>query len=61
MYVPQPFPPDPNVQCEYHVGLVRQSTEDCRTFKAKVQDLIDHKFVVFEGGCLLVNNNLLPE
>ena len=38
---PYPKGYDINVRCEYHRGVRGHSTEDCTTFKDKVQSLID--------------------
>ncbi|XP_058741285.1 uncharacterized protein LOC131613654 [Vicia villosa] len=58
---PKSFPPeyDPNVQCDYHAGSVGHSTEDCNSFKAKVQQLIDMRYLTFQEGKLLINGHPL--
>lgn len=38
---------DPDVQCGYHEGSIRHSTEGYKAFKAKVQQLIDKKYIAF--------------
>jgi hypothetical protein len=60
--VPQPYPPgcDPNVQCGYHARSEGHLTEDCNTFKAKVQHFIDNRYIAFQEGSLVVNVNLSP-
>lgn len=60
--LPQPYPPryDPDVQCGYHEGSIRHSTEDDKAFKAKVQQLIIKKYIAFREGNLVVNTNLSP-
>ena len=39
----QPYPSwyNPNAQCEYHMGAIGHSIEDCVTFKRNVMDLVD--------------------
>jgi hypothetical protein len=61
--LPEPYPPgyDPDVQCGYHAGSIGHSTEDCNAFKAKVQQLIDKKYISFPDGNLLVHVNLSSE
>lgn len=61
--LPQAFPSryDPNVKYEYHVDSIRHSTEDCKPFKAKVQQLIEKKYIAFSKGNLVVNVNLPPK
>ncbi|XP_027337884.1 uncharacterized protein LOC113851562 [Abrus precatorius] len=39
---------DPNAKCEYHAGGIGDSTENCRTLKFKVQDLINAKWLNFK-------------
>lgn len=38
---------DSNATCEYYVGHIGHSTENCYPFKAKVQELIDQKLLCF--------------
>ncbi|XP_058768881.1 uncharacterized protein LOC131642679 [Vicia villosa] len=56
---PKSFPPeyDFNAQCGYHAGTVGHSTENCNAYKAKVQQLIDQKYLTLQGGNLLMNGN----
>ncbi|XP_050908580.1 uncharacterized protein LOC127122257 [Lathyrus oleraceus] len=56
----EPYPPgyDPDVQCGYHAGSIGHSTEECNAFKAKVQQLIDKKYISFPDRNLLVHVNL---
>lgn len=58
---PQLFPPgyDPNVHCGYHSGSAGHSTEGCNAFKARVQQLIDHRHLTLKGGDLWMNGNPL--
>jgi hypothetical protein len=60
--VPQPYPPgyNPNEKCGYHAGSEGHSTEDCDAFKAKVQQLIDKRYIGFQEGSLVVNVKLSP-
>ncbi|CAL5196509.1 unnamed protein product [Lathyrus oleraceus] len=59
----EPYPPgyDPDVQCGYHAGTIGHSIEDCNAFKAKVQQLIDKRYISFLEGSLLVHVNLSSE
>ncbi|XP_050876852.1 uncharacterized protein LOC127080578 [Lathyrus oleraceus] len=59
----EPYPPgyDPDVQCGYHAETIWHSTEDCNAFKAKVQQLIDKRYISFLEGSLLVHVNLSSE
>src|ERR1044072_4485934 len=54
---PKSFLPgyDFNARCGYHAGTVGHSTEDCNAYKAKVQQLIDQKYLTLQGGNLFVN------
>src|ERR1051325_2585524 len=52
-----PFGYDHNARCGYHAGTVGHSTEDCNAYKAKVQQLIDQKYLTLQGGILFVNGN----
>ncbi|WJX35653.1 hypothetical protein P8452_23613 [Trifolium repens] len=47
-----PFPAwyDPKVKCAYHADAEGHSTENCRVFKNKVQELIDKKLLSFKEG-----------
>ena len=40
---------NPNVHCDYHVGKLGHSTEDCNSFKRKVQALIKMGLINFES------------
>ena len=44
---PYPKGYDINARCEYHGGVRGHSTEDCMTFKYKVQALIDADLIEF--------------
>ena len=44
---PYPKEDDINVRCEYHGGVRGHSTEDCTTFKDKVQSLINANPIKF--------------
>ena len=48
---------DHNARCGYHDGTVGHSTEDCNAYKAKVQQLMDQKYLTIQGGNLFVNGN----
>ncbi|XP_022764231.1 uncharacterized protein LOC111309436 [Durio zibethinus] len=45
-----PYPSwyDPNVKCDYHYGVTGHSTENCTTFKHKVQGLINDRLLSFD-------------
>jgi hypothetical protein len=45
-----PFPAwyDPEAKCAYHADAEGHSTDNCRAFKNKVQDLIDQKLLTFK-------------
>ncbi|KAK2423098.1 hypothetical protein QL285_033575 [Trifolium repens] len=47
-----PFPAwyDPKAKCAYHVDAEGHSTDNCRAFKNKVQELIDKKLLTFKEG-----------
>ena len=50
---------DPNSPCAYRVGHKGHSTEDCWSFKVKVQELIDQKVLsFFEEGPNVITNPL---
>ena len=51
---PYPKKYDVNAKCEYHGGVRGHSTEDCTTFKDKVQSLINADPAKFKG---LVNGH----
>ncbi|XP_050897650.1 uncharacterized protein LOC127104509 [Lathyrus oleraceus] len=55
---PYPHGYDPDVQCGYHAETIGHSTEGC---KAKVQQLIDKRYISFSEGSLLVHVNLSLE
>ncbi|CAL5207234.1 unnamed protein product [Lathyrus oleraceus] len=59
----EPYQPgyDPDVQCGYHAGTIGHSNEDYNAFKAKVQQLIDKRYISFTEGSLLVHVNLSSE
>ena len=59
----EPYPPgyDHDMQCGYHARTIGHSTEDCNAFKAKVQQLIDKRYISFSEGSLLVHINLSSE
>ena len=39
---------NPNVRCAYHSDSPRHDTNNCWTFKNKIQDLIDAKEIEFD-------------
>ncbi|KAK2435656.1 hypothetical protein QL285_020699 [Trifolium repens] len=41
---------DTKAKCEYHTGTEGHSTDNCRTFKNKVQELIEQKLLTFKEG-----------
>ncbi|KAK2449436.1 hypothetical protein QL285_008633 [Trifolium repens] len=47
-----PFPAwyDPKAKCAYHADAEGHSTDNCRAFKNKVQELIDKKLLSFKEG-----------
>ncbi|KAK2368998.1 hypothetical protein QL285_082155 [Trifolium repens] len=47
-----PFPAwyDPEAKCAYHADAEGHSTDNCRAFKNKVQELIDQKLLTFKEG-----------
>ncbi|KAK2381982.1 hypothetical protein QL285_069542 [Trifolium repens] len=47
-----PFPAwyDPKAKCAYHADAEGHSTDNCRAFKNKVQELIDQKLLTFKEG-----------
>jgi len=52
IYVPEKKPPYPpwynsNAHCDYHAGAAGHDTENCISFKRKVQSLIDSKVLQF--------------
>lgn len=51
---------NPNVSCEFHVGYIGYSTEDCMVFKVKVQKLLDKKLLSFSEEQPNVKTNPLP-
>ena len=61
--VPKPYPPgyDPKARCGYHAGSMGHSTEDCKAFQAKIQQLIDNKYISFQEGNLVVHVSFSPE
>ncbi|MCI10219.1 hypothetical protein A2U01_0031311, partial [Trifolium medium] len=57
-----PFPAwyDAKAKCEFHLGTKGHSTDNCRTFRYKVQELIDKKLLTFKQGRPNVKDSLLP-
>jgi hypothetical protein len=47
-----PFPAwyDPKARCAYHADAEGHSTDNCRAFKNKVQELVDKKLLTFKEG-----------
>jgi hypothetical protein len=47
-----PFPVwyDTKAKCAYHADVEGHSTDNCRAFKNKVQELIDQKLLIFKEG-----------
>ncbi|XP_027337245.1 uncharacterized protein LOC113850932 [Abrus precatorius] len=58
---PYPRGYDPNAKCEYHVGGIGHSMENCRALKFKVQDLINVKWLDFKEDNPSIRSNPLPE
>lgn len=52
---------NPNVSCAFHARYIGHSTEDCLIFKARVQELIDHKVLSFSEVVPNVITNPLPD
>lgn len=52
---------DPSKKCEYHMGEVGHSTDECLTLKHKVQNLLDTKAFAFNTAQPNVKKNPLPE
>ncbi|RDX82519.1 hypothetical protein CR513_36667, partial [Mucuna pruriens] len=57
---PYPRSYDPNAKCDYHSGAVGHSTHRCWSFKHKVQDLIDARWLRFKGNEPNISTNPLP-
>ena len=55
----KPRNPESNLVCDYHLGLVGHSTEDCQKLKRKVQDLIDTGIIKVNGSHIHVDIDLL--
>jgi hypothetical protein len=57
-----PYPPfyDANARCEYHVGFPEHNIESCKTFKYKVQELLDRKLISFKEEGPNVKTNPPP-
>ncbi|KAA3482906.1 LRR receptor-like serine/threonine-protein kinase FLS2 [Gossypium australe] len=49
---------DPNASCIYHVGNQGHSTENCLSFKRRVQGLIDAYILRFDGASNMAGNPL---
>uniref|UniRef100_A0A2N9GTH9 G-patch domain-containing protein n=1 Tax=Fagus sylvatica TaxID=28930 RepID=A0A2N9GTH9_FAGSY len=46
---PPPRDFDPNATCEFHFGAVGHSLKNCKVLKHRVQDLLDHGILKFDG------------
>ncbi|XP_027368345.1 uncharacterized protein LOC113874309 [Abrus precatorius] len=57
--LPYPRGYNPNAKCEYHVGSIGHSTENCRALKFKVQDLINAKWLNFKEDNPNIRSNPL--
>jgi len=57
---PYPTGFDPNAKCDYHLGAIGHSTENCTSLKFKVQSLINDKCLTFKEDDPNIGNNLLP-
>lgn len=57
---PYPLGFDANAQCDFHVGALGHSVEDCKMLKSKVQNLLDSKIFSFTPAGLRINHNPLP-
>jgi hypothetical protein len=57
-----PYPPfyDANARCEYHVGFPEHNIQSCKTFKYKVQELLDRKLISFKEEGPNVKTNPPP-
>ncbi|MCI47052.1 hypothetical protein A2U01_0068293, partial [Trifolium medium] len=51
---------DTKAKCEFHAGTEGHSTDNCKAFKKKVQELIDRKFLTFKEGKPNVKDSPLP-
>ncbi|KAF1884243.1 hypothetical protein Lal_00043528 [Lupinus albus] len=51
---------DPNANCDYHSGIIGNSTETCRALKHRIQDLIDSKWLEFKDTVPTITGNPLP-
>ncbi|CAJ2651347.1 unnamed protein product [Trifolium pratense] len=58
-----PFPAwyDVKAKCEFHAGTKGHSTDKCREFKKKVQELIDKQLLTFKQDRLDVKDSPLPD
>ncbi|KAL3748721.1 hypothetical protein ACJRO7_009890 [Eucalyptus globulus] len=52
---------DPSKKCDYHMGEVGHSTDECLTLKHKIQNLLDTKAFSFRTTQPNVKKNPLPE
>ncbi|XP_056158563.1 uncharacterized protein LOC130134846 [Syzygium oleosum] len=52
---------DPSKKCDYHMGEVGHSTDNCFTLKHRIQDLLDTKAFSFQPARPNVLNNPLPD
>ena len=51
---------DSSKKCEYHMGEVGHSTDDCYVLKHRIQDLLDTKALSFRSDQPNVQRNPLP-
>lgn len=61
---PAPLPQgyNMNARCEFHLGALRNTIENPRALKHKVQDLIDSKVITFTpNGPNILNNPMPPQ
>lgn len=57
-----PFPPgyDVNAKCDYQMGALGYTVDNCKELKHKVQDLIDCKAITFTPNGSNVKTNPMP-
>lgn len=57
---PHPQSYNANARCEFHSGTPEHTIENCRSFKYKMQNLIDSKAISFTPNDLNILYNLMP-
>lgn len=56
----RPIDYDIGLTCDYHLGEVVHSVENCKVLRHHIQDLIDHEVLKF-GGVPDISTNPLPK